>query len=82
MSPVDILIFFLVIWWPIFFILLPIGYVPITKENEKTEFVRSAPKSPKILKKILFASAISFVITVTMCLLEYYNLFSLKEIFL
>ena len=82
MSPVDILIFFLVIWWPIFFILLPIGYVPITKENEKTEFVRSAPKSPRILKKILLASTISFVITVSMFLLEYYELFSLKEIFL
>ena len=51
MSLVDIIIFFLVIWWPIFFVLLPIGYEPITKENAKTEFVRSAPKSPRILKK-------------------------------
>ena len=65
-----------------FFILLPIGYEPITKENAKTEFVRSAPKSPRNIKKILFASAISFVITISMYLLEYYNLFSLKEIFL
>ena len=82
MSLIDILIFFLVIWWPIFFILLPIGYEPITKDNEKTEFVRSAPKKPKILKKLIFASVISFFITIIMWMLEYYNLFFLKDIFL
>ena len=82
MSLIDILIFFLIIWWPIFFILLPIGYEPITKDNEKTEFVRSAPKKPRILKKLLMASCISFFITSIMWLLEYYNIFSLKEVFL
>ena len=75
MSLIDILIFFLVIWWPIFFILLPIGYEPITKDNEKTEFVRSAPKKPKILKKLILASVISFFITIIMWMLEYYNLY-------
>ena len=82
MSLVDILIFFLVIWWPIFFILLPIGYEPITTENEKTKFVRSAPKKPKIFKKFIFATSISFLITVLIWLLEHYKLFSLKEVFL
>ena len=52
MSIIDILIFFLVIWWPIFFILLPIGYEPITKYDKNTEYVRSAPNKPKILKKL------------------------------
>ena len=65
-----------------FFYIIPIGYEPITKENAKTEFVRSAPKKPRILKKILLASTISFFITFSMCLLENYELFSLKEIFL
>ncbi len=82
MSLIDILIFFLVIWWPIFFILLPIGYEPITNDNEKTEFVRSAPKKPKILKKFLLSTAISFFITFIMWILEYYSLFTLKEVFL
>ena len=81
MSLVDILIFFLVIWWPIFFILLPIGYEPITNYDENTEFVRSAPKKPKILKKLLLASVISFFITLAMWTLEYYDLFSLKDTF-
>ena len=80
MSLVDIIIFlsYLVANFLYYFL----GYEPITKENAKTEFVRSAPKSPRILKKILLASTISFVITISMCLLEYYELFSLKEIFL
>lgn len=82
MSLIDILIFFLIIWWPIFFILLPIGYEPITKDNEKTEFVRSAPNKPKILRKLIIASGISLFITIFMWILEYYNLFSLKEAFL
>ena len=82
MSLINILIFFLVIWWPIFFILLPIGFEPITKDNEKTEFVRSAPKKPKIFKKLILASVISFFITIFMWMLEYYNIFSLKEVFL
>ena len=82
MSLIDILIFFLVIWWPIFFILLPIGFEPITKDDEKTEFVRSAPRKPKILKKLLLASIISFFITISMWMLENYNIFSLKDVFL
>ena len=82
MSLIDILIFFLVIWWPIFFILLPIGFEPITIDDEKTEFVRSAPRKPKILKKLLLASFISFFITISMWMLEHYNIFSLKDVFL
>ena len=82
MSIIDILIFFLVIWWPIFFMLLPVGYEPITKYDKKTEYVRSAPSKPKILKKIILASSISIIITLLIALLEFYNIFSLKEAFL
>ena len=82
MSIIDILIFYLVIWWPIFFMLLPVGYEPITKYDKKTEYVRSAPSKPKILKKIILASSISIIITLLIALLEFYNIFSLKEAFL
>ena len=82
MSIIDILIFFLVIWWPIFFMLLPVGYEPITKYDKKTEYVRSAPSKPNILKKIILASSISIIITLLIALLEFYNIFSLKEAFL
>lgn len=82
MSIIDTLIFFLVIWWPIFFILLPIGYEPITKYDEKTEYVRSAPNKPNIFKKIILASSISFFFTILLRLLEHYEIFSLKGAFL
>ena len=82
MSIIDTLIFFLVIWWPIFFILLPIGYEPITKYDEKTEYVRSAPNKPNIFKKIILASSISFFFTILLRILEYYEIFSLKGAFL
>ena len=82
MSVIDILIFFLVIWGPIFFMLLPVGYEPITKYDKKTEYVRSAPSKPKILKKIILASIISIIITLLIYLLEFYDIFSLKEAFL
>ena len=82
MSIVDVLIFFLVLWWPIFFILLPIGYEPITKYDEKTEYVRSAPNKPKVIKKIILSSIISLFITIIVWLLDYNQMFSLKEVFL
>ena len=82
MSIIDTLIFFLVIWWPIFFILLPIGYEPITKYDDKTDYVRSAPKKPNILKKFILASGLSLLFTVLIRLLEFYNIFSLKGAFL
>tara|TARA_Y100001970_G_C14150393_1_gene812332 strand:- start:774 stop:965 length:192 start_codon:yes stop_codon:yes gene_type:complete len=62
--------------------LLPVGYEPITKYDEKTEYVRSAPRKPKIFKKIILASCLSFFITLLIYLLEFYNIFSLKGAFL
>ena len=50
--------------------------------NEETEFVRSAPKQPRVFKKVILATTISLIFTIFMWLLEYYDLFSLKEIFL
>ena len=82
MSVIDILIFFLVIWWPIFFMLLPLGFEPITKYDDKTDYVRSAPNRPKILKKFFLATIISFCITTLVWILDYNNLFSLKKVFL
>ena len=33
MSVLEIIIFFLVVWWPIFFILLPIGYEQLPQKK-------------------------------------------------
>ena len=70
MSVLEIVIFFLIIWWPIFFILLPIGYKPITDYDSDTDFVKSAPNKPRILFKFLLATSISFLITFIIWLLD------------
>ena len=62
--------------------LLPVGFEPITKYDKKTEYVRSAPNKPKILKKIILASIISILITLLIFVLEFYGIFSLKGAFL
>ena len=82
MSIIDILIFFLIIWWPIFFMLLPVGFEPITKYDKETEYVKSAPNKPKVIKKMFLASVISIFITFLIWVLEYYGIFSLKGAFL
>tara|TARA_B100000242_G_C42879366_1_gene407997 strand:- start:206 stop:469 length:264 start_codon:yes stop_codon:yes gene_type:complete len=82
MSFLDVLIFFLVVWWPIFFILLPIGYEPITKYDNQTEYVRSAPDKPRILYKFILASILAFLLTLLIWTLDFYEFFSLKSFFL
>ncbi len=82
MSLVEILIFFFVIWWPIFFILLPVGFEPITKYDEETRYIKSAPNKPNILKKFFLATAFSFCLTTIVWILDYIKLFSLKEVLL
>ncbi len=82
MSLIDTLIFFLIIWWPIFFILLPIGFEPITKYDKDTEYVKSAPNKPNMLKKFLLATLIAIIFTTLIWILDYHNIFSLKKVFL
>ena len=79
MSFLDVLIF-LVVWWPIFFILLPIGYEPITKYDNQTEYVRSAPDKPRILYKFILASILAFLLTLLIWTLDFTNFFP-KEFF-
>ena len=52
MSVLEIIIFFLVVWWPIFFILLPIGYEQLP-QKKNFRFAKSAPKKPNILYKFI-----------------------------
>ena len=54
MSILETIIFFLVIWWPVFFISLPFGFKPIQNStNNNDNFARSAPAKPRILLKFL-----------------------------
>ena len=82
MSILETIIFFLIIWWPIFFILLPIGYKPITDDDSETKFVKSAPTRPRVLFKFLAATFLSFIITFLVWILDYFDLFSIKNFLL
>ena len=82
MTLLEIVIFFLIIWWPIFFILLPIGFRPITDEDNNTEFVKSAPTKPMVVTKFLIASFVSLLLTLIIWMLDHYKLFSIKKFLL
>ena len=81
MSILEIIIFFLVVWWPIFFILLPIGYEQLP-QTKNFKFAKSAPKKPNILIKFISASIFSLIITFAFWLMSYLNIFSLKSLIL
>ena len=82
MSILETIIFFLVIWWPIFFILLPIGYKPITDDDSETKVVKSAPTNPRVLFKFLASTFLSFIITFLVWVLDYSDFFSIKNFLL
>ena len=81
MSLLEIIIFFLVVWWPIFFILLPFGYEQLP-QKKNFRFAKSAPKKPNILYKFIFATTFSILTTFIFWFLSYYNIFSLKKLIL
>ncbi len=79
MTLLETIIFFLVVWWPIFFIILPIGYQQLPQENE-FKFARSSPKNPKLILKFSFTTVFSIIITATFWFLSYFKIFSLKSL--
>ena len=81
MSILEIIIFFLVVWWPVFFILLPIGYEQLP-QTKSFKFAKSAPKKPNVLIKFIFTSIFSLIITFAFWLMSYFDIFSLKNLIL
>ena len=81
MSILEIIIFFLVVWWPVFFIILPIGYQQLP-QSDNFKFAKSAPNKPKIMIKFIFASLFSAIITLIFWLMSFFNIFSLKSFIL
>ncbi len=75
------IIIFVIIWWIVFFSVLPIGI----KHNEKP-FKNSlegidpgAPKNPNILKKFLYTTLITTVIFTVIYYIVSSNNFNLRE---
>ena len=65
MNPVTLLLVFVIVWWLIFFMALPVG---VKAQNETEEgvvmgTVPSAPEKPQLLKKALWTSVAAVVVT-------------------
>ena len=75
------IIVFVLIWWIIFFSLLPVG-IQSNKENfqEKIEGVDpGAPKNPEIAKKFLITTIITSIIFLVIYYLVKFDLLNLRE---
>tara|TARA_B100000242_G_C43036396_1_gene483187 strand:- start:912 stop:1166 length:255 start_codon:yes stop_codon:yes gene_type:complete len=75
------IIVYVLIWWIIFFSVLPVG-IQSNKEvfKEKIEGIDpGAPKNPKIVKKFLITTIITSVIFIVIYYLVKINLLNLRE---
>ncbi len=75
------IIVYVMIWWIIFFSLLPVG-IKSNKEvfHEKIEGIDpGAPKNPKIAKKFLITTIITSIIFVVIYYLVKLDLLNLRE---
>jgi len=76
----TIILVYVVIWWLVFFVTLPIG-VRAQNESEKGVVegtVPSAPSNPNLLKKALVASVLAAILTASYYYLIEYDVISLR----
>ena len=78
MSITGSLIIFVLIWWIIFFSLLPIDVD--RKHKEMVEGVdKGSPENPKIIKKIIYTTVITLIIFIGIFMLVKYDYFNLRK---
>ena len=75
------IIVYVLIWWVIFFSVLPVGI-----QSKKEKFIErvdgidpGAPNNPKIGKKFLITTIITSIIFIVIYYLVNFNLFNLRE---
>ena len=79
MNVTGLAIIYIIIWWVVFFSILPIDvnrkkYVKIEGEDP------GSPENPKMLKKFLYSTGITTVIFVIIYLLMKYEYLNLRNI--
>ena len=75
------IIVYVLIWWIIFFSILPVG-IQSNKEKFKENIEGidpGAPKNPRIAKKFLITTIITSIIFIVIYYLVRFNLFNLRE---
>ncbi len=79
MSPTGLAIIYIIIWWIVFFAILPI-------DVERKKIVKvdgedpGSPENPKMLKKFLYCTGITTIIFITIYLLMKFEYLNLRNI--
>ena len=79
MSPTGLAILYIIIWWIVFFALLPMDVnrekaVKIDGEDA------GSPENPKMLKKFIYCTGITSIIFIIIYLLIKYEYFNLRNL--
>ncbi len=71
---------YVVLWWLVLFMVLPIGVRSPTEANRKAEpgHDPGAPVKPMILRKILATTLVAAVLLGVVMLIQHYNLISFR----
>jgi predicted secreted protein len=79
MSVTGLAILYIIIWWVVFFSILPIDV-----NRQKTAEIKGedpgSPENPKMLKKFIYCSGITTIIFIIIYLLMKFDLLNLRNI--
>jgi predicted secreted protein len=79
MSATGLIIIYIIIWWVVFFTILPIDVSrekPIKIDGEDA----GSPENPKMLKKFIYCTGITTIIFIIIYLLIKYEYLNLRNI--
>mgnify|MGYP000365502189 FL=1 len=79
MSATGLAIIYIIIWWMVFFIILPID-VNRHKSTKISGEDAGSPENPKMLKKFIYCTGITTVIFMIIYLLIKYEILNLRSI--
>ena len=81
MSITGSIVIFVIIWWIVFFSILPIDVI----RNKKTQIEGEdpgSPENPKIIKKFIYTTIISSIVFLIIDYLVQYNYLNLRNFFM
>ena len=79
MSPTGLAILYIIIWWVVFFAILPID-VNRQKTTEIEGEDPGSPENPKMLKKFIYCTGITTIIFIIIYLLMKFEFLNLRNI--
>ena len=79
MSLTGSLIIYVLIWWIVFFALLPID-VNREKKQNIIGIDAGAPENPKIIKKFVYSTLITYIIFIIIFLLVKYEYLNIRNL--